>query len=727
MAFNLPQRTSIGAQTPTSPAVWVRPADWISITGVSTGQILFLVSDGINLNNTTYNLDITKTGIGNVYIDWGDGTSTTVSANSVQSHTYTSGGTACSLGYNTWKITITKDVAVRVTGAKFVYSSDYSGTPYPLLEAWYGDTTLTSAAFYFAAGTAILPFLQYVKLPEGMTDTLSLHRTFQTNTAIKKIDLPTSLAGCTSMDGFATSASALIEISTLPQDMTGLTTLFQAFDGCSSIQKIVCPPILNSLTTINRFVQNCFALTTLVLPTSMTACADYGLAFTSCSSLLSIAVPQLKPSTTIAIAFNNCTNLRNVTFPNNTPSTITLDLSSAFNGCSNIQSIILPPNVKVSNYLNAFLNCFSLKTLSLPMDGSAITSMATMCSNCNSLTNITLPTTAPSAAISMASIFLNCTSLSTITIPLTYQITDLSSAFSGCRSIKSVTIPNNTQNSLTTLSQSFLNCNKLESAVLPTAMTGVTTTASMFQNCNSLTAATFPASMPALTTMTSMFSNCFSLQTVTLPTTISGNNVAALGTMFNNCYRIKSITLPATITSNTIPSALGTTFANCYSVKSITLPSSNLTSINSAVSTFNGCRSLTGVTNMASFGSSASGGTIVTSTTLATDTRNLLSLTLSCRLTKLEVNGTSGTGNQSNMTSLRLSNVGTGQWGGTSPQIDVSYTSLSTAALNLLFADMAAQGTVTSKTINITSATGAAGLTAGDRLVITSKGWTITG
>jgi hypothetical protein len=29
--------------------------------------------------------------------------------------------------------------------------------------------------------------------------------------------------------------------------------------------------------------------------------------------------------------------------------------------------------------------------------------------------------------------------------------------------------------------------------------------------------------------------------------------------------------------------------------------------------------------------------------------------------------------------------------------------------------------------IAVTSATGAAGLTAGDRLVITSKGWTITG
>lgn len=102
-------------------------------------------------------------------------------------------------------------------------------------------------------------------------------------------------------------------------------------------------------------------------------------------------------------------------------------------------------------------------------------------------------------------------------------------------------------------------------------------------------------------------------------------------------------------------------------------------------------------------------------------------LTFSCKFSKLVCNGTNTTSDQSRLSSLRLTNVGSGQWGGSSPQIDISYTQMSTAALNLLFADMAAQGAVTSKTINITSATGAAGLSAGDRLVITSLGWTITG
>jgi hypothetical protein len=722
MAFNLPQRTSIGAQTPVSPAVWTRPADWISITGVSTGEVIFLVSDA---TNDKYNLDITKTGVGNVYVDWGDGTSTTVSANSVISKTYTTGGTASTLGYNTWKITLTRDVGVRITGAKIVYGTDYSGTPYGLLEAWYGNTTLTSAANYFSPNASVLPYLEYVKLPEGMTDSNSLFRTFQTNVSIRKVDLPTSLSSNTSMNGFANGANNLLEMSDLPQDMISCTDLFQAFDGANSIQKIVCPPTWDSVTSINRFAQNCLALTTLVLPTSMTACTDYGLWLPGCVSLLSVAVPILKPTGSLVIAFNGCTNLRNVTFPNNTPSTLTLDLTNAFNGCSNLQSVILPPNVKVSSYSATFQNCFSLKYVSLPTDATSVTTMANMFNACNSLTSITLPSTAPSAAVSMASLCTTCMSLSEITIPSTYLITSLQNAFQNCRGLKSATLPNNTQNNITDLSGTFNGCVKLQSVVLPTSMTAATTISSMFNSCVSLSGATFPASMPLVTSISNLFNGCNSLISATLPTTILGGNGVVFTNIFTNCQKIKSITLPATIANTSGATSMASCFQNCYSVESITLPTGNFTGLSTATSMFNGCRSLTGVTNMSSIGSSSPTGTILNATTLATDARSLLSLTLVPRLSKLDVNGTIGF--LSALNSLRLSNTGTGQWGGTSPQIDVSYTSLSTAALNLLFADMAAQGNVTSKTINITGSTGAAGLSAGDRLVITSKGWTITG
>jgi hypothetical protein len=76
---------------------------------------------------------------------------------------------------------------------------------------------------------------------------------------------------------------------------------------------------------------------------------------------------------------------------------------------------------------------------------------------------------------------------------------------------------------------------------------------------------------------------------------------------------------------------------------------------------------------------------------------------------------------QSKLSSLRLRNNGTGQYGGASPQINISYTSLNAAALDQVFTDLP---TVTSKTINITGASGAAGC---NRAIATGKGWTVTG
>jgi hypothetical protein len=52
---------------------------------------------------------------------------------------------------------------------------------------------------------------------------------------------------------------------------------------------------------------------------------------------------------------------------------------------------------------------------------------------------------------------------------------------------------------------------------------------------------------------------------------------------------------------------------------------------------------------------------------------------------------------------------------------------MSTVNLIQLFNDIAAQGTVVSKQIDITGSTGAAGLTTTNRQIITTKGWIITG
>ena len=114
-----------------------------------------------------------------------------------------------------------------------------------------------------------------------------------------------------------------------------------------------------------------------------------------------------------------------------------------------------------------------------------------------------------------------------------------------------------------------------------------------------------------------------------------------------------------------------------------------------------------------------------TATTLQAPLK-LKGLTFSCRHSYLYFNGMAG--QQTSLEFVRLLNTKTGQWTSTSaPQISLQYNKLGYTALVNLFNDLAAQGTVTSKTINITGNPGTASLTASDKLIITSKGWTITG
>jgi hypothetical protein len=191
--------------------------------------------------------------------------------------------------------------------------------------------------------------------------------------------------------------------------------------------------------------------------------------------------------------------------------------------------------------------------------------------------------------------------------------------------------------------------------------------------------------------------------------------------IFNGCRKIETILMPATVSSAT--TTLQAAFQNCYSLKSITFPTTQMSSLTTIQTMFSGCANLTTITNFDKVGS-------LTATPLVNASTNnlarLISISFSCPLSILSINGTGST-QRSNVQSVRLLNTSAGQWTGTSPQINVSNTNMSTANLVQLFNDMAAQGNVVSKTINITGAIGAAGLTAANRLIVTSKGWTITG
>jgi hypothetical protein len=346
--------------------------------------------------------------------------------------------------------------------------------------------------------------------------------------------------------------------------------------------------------------------------------------------------------------------------------------------------------------------------------------MSNTFSACSNLTSITLPTVG-GLGIAFDGAFASCSKLHTINIPAGYTFTTLSGTFQSCGNLKNLNWTPGVQNSLTTLTSAFSGCTLLASVTMPSSMTSLTTLTQAFANCSTLKTITFPASLNAVTTANALFASCNSLTSVTMPTSMSLN--VNFSGAFSGCSSITSITLPNVVSATFFNFAQ--TFNACNSLKTVVLPgSAQLSGVTSIDTMFQNCSNLVTITNFDKIGS-------LTATPLINGSNNIrmraTSISFVGPYSILLLNGSPITTGRTDVQSVRLLNTSAGQWTGSSPQINVSYTNMSTANLVQLFNDMADQGTVTSKTIQITSATGAAGLTAADRLIVTSKGWTITG
>ena len=194
----------------------------------------------------------------------------------------------------------------------------------------------------------------------------------------------------------------------------------------------------------------------------------------------------------------------------------------------------------------------------------------------------------------------------------------------------------------------------------------------------------------------------------------------ALQNIISSGYALNSFTLPATVgTGITSVSLAGTN----YTIETITFPTNQMTSANPTAGFFSANYSLKTINNLDKVGTNA---TAIDWSGAFANTPALQSISLPNKVSKFAANGSAT--NYYQLNSLRITGTGALMYTGSSPQISVQYTMLSTAALVTLFNDIVASG-VSSKTIDITGATGAAGLSAAQRQIITDApvSWTIIG
>jgi hypothetical protein len=720
------------APNPT-PSDWVRPSDWPVITD-TPNEVQFLVCD---LNEKIFSLVATFTRTsGNIYIDWGDGVVDTISTTTpvTTNHTYSTGGTPCSRGYNTWKVRVYGDPTCVITNAKFTTTSTLGGSMYyqvGVLEAYFGDNTCNQSTFYpgyfqsnanssLSPRSPVFQYLEYVKFPQSVAwDGTRFTNLFANCVNLYKVILPSSASSAPNFSGIFSGCINLLDVSLT---IASVTNCSNAFLGCTNLRAVALPTSLNECTNISNMFQNCKSLKNITLP-SMNKVTSMAQVFDGCNSLqwakfTSLPAPTVANTAVSATQlFNNCTSLQNIYLPNTCSSNATYDLSSMAFGCSNLKTIILPLNMNASTLSGSFQNCTSLTRVVFQSAMPNLTSMSNLFNGCILLNSFTLPSSV-GASITLQTAFSNCSSLQNITIPSSYNITNLNGTFFSCTNLLTITLPNNAQNSCTTMLSMAFACVKLQSIVMPTSLNSVNTLAGSFLNCESLQSVTFPSTMNAVTTMSNTFQNCYEMSSVTLPTSMSACTIFS-GT-FQNCYNIQSITLPATTGAVT---TFASTFLTCNRLSSITFPTTSLTAVSTINEMLRNTSNLTTINNLNNLGATSAtplvDGRLAGTSVSGMFSHLITSLSFRCPFSNFAFSGWNAGNNKLN--SLRLLNTGAGQYTGGSPHVQISYNDLSAAALNQVFTDLP---TLSGKTINITGCTGAAGCT---RSIATAKGWTVTG
>ena len=729
MAFNVPINSISPVATPPD---WVRPADWIAITD-APGEVQFLVAD-TGAKAFSIQTSFTRTS-GNIYIDWGDGTLDTISTTSstTTSHVYSTGGTPCSRGYNTWKIRIYVDPTCVITNARHIPNFvETGGSPsynIGLLEAYFGAGTCSTSGFagsYFNSNSSVLgngsfSLLEYVKLPDTVSWTTQFSNLFSNCASLYKIVMPTSASALTTTQFAFNNCSNLLDI-VFPSNATGITNFSNTFVGCYNLRTVTFPTSLNSCTNFSTTFSSCNSLKNITFP-SINLANNLASTFNACLSLQWVKFTSLpspvSPSTSVSFSaiFTGCSQLQNVYFPASCSSNAIYNMANSFFNCYNLKSVIFPTNFNASTFATAFQNDNKLTSVIFQSAMPNLVDMGNCFSGCTLLKDITLPTTVGST-ISLLGTFTSCVSLNSITIPSGWLISSLANTFQFCYNITSIVLPNNAQNSCNSMASMANSCYKLQTIVMPTSLNIVATLTGTFGLCTQLKSVIFPATMNSVTAANGIFSSCYELTSVTLPTSMSA--CVNFSNAFQTCYSLETITMPTTV------SASLTTYAQladgCVALKTLTLPTTQTTSVVAINNMINACGNLTTVNQEGKIGSTTATPLVVgTNGSTSSATTQLTSLSFNCPFSRFTFNGSSTTQNFNKLNSLRLLNASAGQYTGISPQIDVSYCDLDIAALNQLFTDLP---TVVGKTINITNCTGAAGCTRG---IATLKGWTVTG
>lgn len=488
--------------------------DWEEIPEVNPGDDIFYGVYAVYNNDSNFVAMRFYTNTGLYEVDWGDGTVTQHSSNTVAEHqydtsTYASLSSSVVRGYKTILITVTPVTAGAHLTRLFLYEKHSSLSSIPHTTNQWLDIRMAGEEFVQ---------VQY----------------------------------STTQETAHTFSGMLERIDFIGTAKLGASGIF--FGNCLNLQEIVAFPSCQNVTTYGSCFYRCYKLRRI--PDSI-----WG--------------ENTRSSTYFGYCFVDCVSLEEVKSFNTSGVTNASGFISMFSGCRSLRKVgyFDTRNYRVTGL---FTNCYSLEHIQESFNTTGQTDFGSMFSGCASLKRA--PRLDTSSATLMSSMFFSCQDLIEVPDMDTSNVTSFSQMFYQCYSLKrtptldcssgttcyrmfrdcySLEEVNITDvSSATDVTEMFYWCRSLKQIPTMTMKpTNTVTFTSMFQECEHL------VEIPALNfaganaTLTNTFADCKSLsrcQITGLDQTVSFANCRLGATALNEIYtNLASVTAKTiTVTNN---------------------------------------------------------------------------------------------------------------------------------------------------------------------------------
>lgn len=248
---------------------------------------------------------------GSVVVDWGDGSTETLTGSSVDTTVYTGNHAYAAAG--DYVITLTVTGSAKFRGNYLLRNSTtYSDA---INKVYCGNITaielgsgilIGNYAFGNAGAT-------YITIPSSITS--FDEGSFALCPNLKTVTVPAAFSGY--LQYMVAKSSESLEIVSLPKGLK--STSGEIFSECTSLKRICLPPSLRDL--FYSALYGCTSLKSAVIPKTTASLTLQSGVFQNCTSLTSITIPD-SVSTIQANAFAGCTAMASVRFSGSTPPTV---------------------------------------------------------------------------------------------------------------------------------------------------------------------------------------------------------------------------------------------------------------------------------------------------------------------------------------------------------------------------------------------------------------------